>query len=167
MMPIDLAPRQTEFFSVARQLFNRITHLPITSRGFDINGTGIQVLVRQPGTENIIFFPVYSPSGSASFLAAEKANRSYFKGESASQNSANPEKIEFAGSVTVKFKEIELQASVDGLEWEENVAIAVFMLSCGLGLPPNIICDNVMKNGGRLPPAFFTGSHYLNDFLYN
>lgn len=145
--------------------FNTLKNLPKEIRKDDKERTGIQVLVREPGTRNLIFFSVGNPSEHAMFFAAEKAVRSHIHGDSASQNSSNPEKMEFAGSVSVCIDGICLQVSVSGMRAEEDVAIAITILSHLFSVLPKKICLQIEMSGGRLPDCFSYPRHYLCKFL--
>ena len=67
----------------------------------------------------------HNPSEAAQFFAIEKAVRSETLGHSTSQNSEDYPKMKFPGSVTV----FNYQVSVSGLKVDEDVFIAVVILS--------------------------------------
>jgi len=164
-MKIDLQEKKQELILVATNAFDILTNLPKEMRGDDKERTGIQVLVREPGTRNLIFFSVGKPSEQAMFFSAEKAVRSHIHGDSASQNSSDPEKMEFAGSVSVCINGIHLQVSISGLKAEEDVAVAITILSNIFRVNPKQICLKIETTNGRLPDCFYLDRHYLCKFL--
>jgi hypothetical protein len=162
MPKIDLIQKKSLIISTATDCFYRITGLPQEVRKDDKERTGIQVLVREPNTRNLVFISVGTPSEAAMFFAAEKAVRSNINGDNASENSANPDRMEFAGSVTCySYEGTEVQASVSGLKAEEDVTVGIMVLSSILEMTPKEVCRGVSVNGGRLPEAFSIKNHYL------
>ncbi len=164
-MKIDLQEIKQELIRVATDGFNTLINLPKEIRGDDKERTGIQVLVREPGTRNLVFFSVGNPSEYAMFFSAEKAVRSHIHGDYASQNSADPKKMEFAGSITVTIEGITLQASASGTKAEEDVALMVKALACIFNLSTKNVCFLIETKGGRLPDCFSLRGHYLRKFL--
>jgi len=159
-MIVNLMKQRAEILAIAEHWFDVITNLP--GRTDLKERTGIQVLIREPGTRNLIFGSVREPSETAMFFAAEKAVRSYLFGHSTSQKSESIERMEFADSVGIMFGDgTELQASVSGLKAEEDTAVAVILLANILSQAPIAICKNIIGNGGKLPECFFDKNHYL------
>lgn len=158
-MKIDLSLRRDFIISFAQQIFDKI--LGLLGRNDDKERTGIQVLVREPRTRNLLFFPVYSPSEAAQFFATEKAIRSYFLSHATSQNSEAPTRMEFAGSLTVYENEDYLQVSTSGLKAEEDVVVSLLLLAAILQEKPIEIRKRIEAEGGILPECFNDETHYL------
>ncbi len=165
MITVDLEKMKKQIASLAKDWFEVITNLPGDIRTDEKERTGIQVLVREPGTRNLIYFSVASPSDAAKVFSVEKAIRAHVLGNRSSQNGANPEKLEFAGCVSLFINGAQIQASVSGLKSEEDVFIAVMILSCLSGLSPAAVCKNIKANGGELPACFVDKAHYLYPFV--
>ena len=162
---IDLKEKCENIIFAVQGCFGALNGLPNEVRKDDKERTGIQVLIREPGTRNLLFFPVAFPSQAAMFFAAEKAVRSYLLKDPCSQNSADPEKMEFAGSVMITVDGVSIQVSVSGMKAEEDVAIAVMTLAHIFNVNPKKICLQITMAGGRLPDCFYMSGHYLRRFL--
>jgi hypothetical protein len=121
-------------------------------------------LVRQPGTRDLVFFSVGQPPEASMFFASEKAARSEALGDLTSQNSEDPDKTRYRGSV--KFVgERTLQVSVSGLKPDEDVAIAIKILSSFFNVPARNICRLTSERGGIFPVCFVVEGNYLYDFI--
>jgi len=169
---INLNDRRQEIIDVATEAFEIITGLPKNIRQDEKERTGIQVLVIQPGTRNLVYVSIKEPSEAAKFFAAEKAVRANILSDVSSGNSENLESMQFSGCISVFVDELVegmpdkmLQASVSGLNSEEDVTIAVLILAKLLKVKPYDICKNIISNFGRLPNFFYEDanqeSHYL------
>ena len=90
------------------------------------------------------------------WFAVEKAVRSYTRGEVTSQESENPEKMEFAGSITVIIDGMVLQVSTSGLKGEEDMSVSVVVASRILQISTTEVCKNLISNGGKLPELSLT-----------
>ena len=73
MKMIDLSVRRQEITDVATEMFQKFINLPKDVRPDDKERSGIQVLVWQPGTRNLVLTSVKEPSEAARFFAIEKA----------------------------------------------------------------------------------------------
>jgi len=149
----------------AYKRYNEIVHLPEDKRKDYKVRTGIQIFIREPGTRNALYASIYQPSEAAQTFAVEKAVRSYTLGDFASQNSENPEKMQFRGSLTVNINGVLMQASVSGLDADEDVYVAANLLAKTFSMTPLEILDNVAENKGQRPPAFKQKNHYLYKLL--
>ena len=165
MVTPDLNKETFKLVMVATNLFNEIISLPPSIRKDEKERTGIQVFIREPGTRNLVFFSVESPSAAAMTFSVEKAIRSYLHGDSSSENSADPDRMEFQGSVTVDIDGVKLQASVSGLFGEEDTLVAVKVLAYIFDVTSLEICKNIMEHDGKLPIRFFTEGDYLCKFI--
>jgi hypothetical protein len=148
-MKIDLKDRKENLVEHMSVTFRLLNLLPPAWRNDEKARTGIMVLIREPDTRNLIFFPVEQPSEYAMFFAAEKAVRSHIMQDAASENTSDPMRMQFAGSISVHMNGMYIQISVSGMKSEEDVALA----------------ENIIGNGGKLPECFFQKDHYLNKFL--
>ena len=167
-MAINLIDRRLEIITTADHWFDRITSLPTSVRKDEKERTGIQVLVREPDTRNLVFVSIRNPSEAAQFFAAEKAVRSHLYHQSTSGNSALPEKMAFSGSVTCfdDHGSTQVQASCSGLLSEEDVMVGIMELATVFKTSPNRVCDRVTKIGGVLPDVFYDHNHYLYEWLH-
>jgi len=161
---IDLETRKGELIALANELFHDITTLPSDVRSDTKLRTGIQILVREVNTKNLIFFSAGKPTDQAMFFAAEKAVRSAMHGHFASENSQKPFEMQFAGSITIDFEGILLQASCSGLLADEDVVSSMIILSRFTGYPVSFIMELVQRGGGILPKVITSSKesyHYL------
>src|SRR6056297_2452844 len=98
---IDLNEKRQDIIAVATELFEKFVNMPKNVRPDNKERTGIQVLVWQPGTRNFLMVSVGEPSEAARFFAVEKAVRSLQNGDVSSGNSADPDIMQFSGSVSI------------------------------------------------------------------
>ncbi|MBP7846222.1 MAG: hypothetical protein KA007_02170 [Candidatus Pacebacteria bacterium] len=131
----------------AEMLFDNLISLPKDVRPDDKERTGIKILIREIGTRNIIFESIAKPSEAAQFFAIEKAVRSETLGHATSQNSENPEKMKYAGSVTA----FNYQVSVSGLKADEDVFIAIAVMAKFLDESIESVIFDIEDKGGLLP----------------
>ena len=166
-MPIDLNSKREEIISAAKEAFEEIVDLPTDVRPDEKERTGIQVLVRQPKTRNLVYLSIKNPSEAAQFFAVEKAVRSEVLFDTSSQNSEDTDIMRFAGSVTVNTDggRYTLQASVSGLKAEEDVTVAISVLSKLLQVHPSEIRKMVERTAGKMPECFYDKTHYLYPFV--
>ena len=160
---IELSEKKGLLIGHSLKIFDGIVGLPTNIRPDEKERTGIQVLVRVPGTRNLVFFSVGSPSEFAQFFAAEKAVRSDLFGHTSSETSQDWDEMRFPGSVTVKTDDAFYQASVSGLKAEEDVFIAIKLLSLILKETFFDVYENIAKLGGELPECLIEEGHYLCD----
>ena len=165
MQTINLELKRKLIAKTASKYFHSIIALPQWIRTDEKERTGIQVLVIEPGTRNLVMISVKDPSEAARFFAVEKAVRSDVLGDASSLNSGDEENMKFAGSVTVYINEMKIQASVSGLKAEDDVVIAIRILAAIFDITPKAIISNIRKNGGKLPPEFATKNHYSRTIL--
>jgi len=151
----------------AYQCFDEITGLGPKVRMDETPRTGIRIYVTESQTRNSVFTFIYRSSENAQSFAVEKAVSSFTRGEFASQNSENPEKMEFCGSLTVNFDGIIIQASTSGLQGSEDVYVSANLLSEAFSVTVKEILANVVAHGGMLPEEFFDSNHYLCHLLEN
>jgi hypothetical protein len=155
----------------AEILFGKITILPAHIRPDDKERTGIQILVRELSplniiTSNIVVISVRQPSDAAQHLVHEKAVRSAMYGDSASQNTADSNKLQYAGCVTFTLPDArKIQVSTSGLKAEEDVAVAIVLLAYILNCGIKEVVKNILDSGGKLPEFITKPPHYLFDFL--
>ncbi len=130
--------------------------------------TGIWVLAQEPGTRNAVHFKVYLPSMFARICSIEKAVRSYVLGDCSSQNSEDPEKMRFRGSLTVASALVEqyIQVSISGLQSDEDVAISIRLQSFANNLSPKTICATIEAFKGQLPNFINEPDHYLYKIVF-
>ena len=161
---IKLETRKGELISLAEKLFHDITTLPKDVRSDTKIRTGIQVLIREINTKNLIFFSAGKPTDQAMFFSAEKAVRSAMLGHFASENSQKPFEMQFAGSITIEYEGALLQVSCSGLLADEDVASGIIILSRITGLSVYSVMELVQRGGGVLPNVITSTKesyHYL------
>ena len=139
--------KRMSLLNFAETLFTNFTALSNVVRSDEKVRTGIKILIREIGTSNIILESIGKPSEAAQFYAIEKAVRSETLGHAASQNSANPEKKKFAGSITA----FNYQVSVSGLKADEDVFISVALMAKFLGESIENVIFEIVQKGGLLP----------------
>ncbi len=166
ILKINLSEKRAEITAKGVELFDQIVSIPDEIRVDTTDKrTGIQIFMREVGTRNSVFISIHQPSENAQTFAVEKAVRSETLGHYSSQNSEDPYEMKFRGSVTVDFAADKYQASVSGLKGEEDVAVAVILLSLVVGLSVQYIIDKIVEKNGQLPDSFFDKRHYLNAIL--
>jgi hypothetical protein len=176
MKMIDLNAKRQEITDVATEIFEKFVNMPQDVRPDDKERTGIQVLVWQPGTRNLVLVSVKEPSEAARFFAIEKAVREDTHGHYSSENSAEPKFMMFAGSISLQMDEIPgfeelghdavLTASTSGLKAEEDVAVSAAILAKLTGLSIDEICENVNFNDGVLPDWYYDEDKGYFQFLF-
>lgn len=140
---IKLSEKKALAIIIAALAYYKITKLPKSIRPDDKERTGIQIFVRVPGTRNLIYFPISEPSEAAKVFSIEKAIRSAILNNATSEESADPSIMQYAGSVTICLDGVEYQVSVSGLKAEEDVAVAVIVLSKILNVSTMFICEEI------------------------
>lgn len=152
--------------NTAATFFNRVVGLSKEVRPDEKERTGMQVFIREIGTDNIALFSASKPSERAQFFAVEKAVRSAMLGQAASQNSEDPDKMQFPGSITITLDDgTQFQASTSGLKSYEDVANSILMLSDTVQWPIEAVIKNVRDHGGMLPDFLSDQQHYLCQIL--
>jgi hypothetical protein len=163
---INLGLIRGMLISEAYKRYDEIMNLPSDERKEEKVRTGIQIFIREPGTRNALYASIYHPSEAAQTFAVEKAVRSYTLGHFASQNSENPEKMQFRGSLTVNINGVLMQASVSGLDADEDVYEAANLLAKIFAMTPLEILNHVVENDGQIPATFKQKNHYLRKLLF-
>ena len=153
---------RAEIISKATELFEKIVNVPVEIRPDTSVRTGIQIFMREVGTRNSVFISIHKPSENAQTFSVEKAVRSETLGHYSSQNSEDPYQMKFRGSVTIDFATEKYQSSVSGLQGDEDVAVAVILLSLIFGLSVQFVIKKIMDKKGQIPECFFEKGHYLN-----
>lgn len=170
---IDLNSKRQDIIAVATEMFEKFVGMPKSVRPDDKERTGIQVLVWEPGTRNLVMASIKEPSEAAKFFVVEKAVRSHVNGHSSSANSEVITELQFAGSLSVLLDELSgheddvyLLASTSGLTAEEDVAVSVAILSKIMGATFAEICDSVREYGGQLPYWYDEKNRGYFQFLF-
>jgi hypothetical protein len=161
----SLLERKKKLIDCATKAFAHFVGLPKDVRPDDKERTGIQVLVREPGTRNLVYFSVGQPSEAAMFFAVEKAVRAETLMHPTSQQSEKADVMKFRGSVRFTADGKTYQASVSGLMADEDVAVAVKILSFLFGKSSRNVCGGIINDGGFLPDRFVVSGNYLYDFV--
>lgn len=147
---------RAEILNYAQTLFEKMISLPKDIRSDEKERTGIQILIREIGTRNIIFAPIAEPSEAAKFFAAEKASRSEALQHLTSQDSEDEDSMKFPGSVTL----FTHQVSISGLKGHEDVFLSIAVMSKFLSIDMRYIIDSIKRHGGLLPECCFDESSY-------
>jgi len=150
----------------AYKRYDEIMGLPGDERKEEKARTGIQIFIREPGTRNALYASIYHPSEAAQTFSVEKAVRSYTLGHFASQNSEDPEKMQYRGSLTVNIGGILIQASVSGLDADEDVYVAANLLAKIFSMTTLEILSHIAENNGQRPATFKQKNHYLHKLLH-
>ena len=160
-MTIILSQQRNGIVSVAYDCFNLINAIPAEIKGDNKERTGIQIFVGEPGTRNSIFASINYPSEAAKIFVVEKATRMGLLGDYSSQNSENPELMRFRGALTVEIEGAKIQASVSGLQSDEDAFTAVKILAYIFNISDAKVCKIIKEHGGILPECLFNNTHYL------
>lgn len=172
---INLNEKRNEVFEIASELFEKFTNMPKTVRTDEKERTGVQVVVWEPGTRNLIMVSVGEPSEAARFLAVEKAVRANAYADGTSSESEVASLNRFAGALSIfwDFGETEkgqgrseIFASTSGLKSEEDVAISIAVLAKITGKKFSEICDIIFHCDGQLPTWYDSGNRSYFGFLF-
>lgn len=171
---IDLNEKREAIIAVATKMFEKFVNLPQSVRPDEKPRTGIQVLIWQPGTRNLLLFSVGQPSEAAQFFVTEKAVRSHLLSDMSSQNSEHEPSLQYRGSLSVFLDELEghageegtLRASTSGLSGDEDAATSAGVLAEATNVSVKAICDNVAANFGKLPSWYYDEDKRYFDFLF-
>jgi len=166
MNKINLNSIRGMLIAEAYKRYDELRNLPADERKEEKAPTGIQIFIREPGTRNAIHASIYHPSEAAQIFSVEKAVRSYTLGDFASQHSENPEKMQYRGSLTVNINGVLIQASVSGLDADEDVYEAANLLAKIFAMTPLEILRHVVENNGQIPATFKQKTHYLYKLLH-
>jgi len=161
METILLSKSENAIINIACDFFNLFNLIPQEIRGDSKKRTGIHFFITEPGTRNFISNSVGRPSEAARIFAIEKATRMGLLGDYSSQNSENIELMRFRGALTVEIEGIKIQASVSGLQSDEDAFTAVKILAYIFNISDAKVCKIVKKHGGILPESFNKKNHYL------
>lgn len=153
--------------AAAYQAFDEIMIFCEKEPGNDKPRTGVQIFIREPGVSerNSIFSSIYHPSEDAMAFAVEKAVRSFALGHASSQNSENPDKLQYRGSLTVTIDGVTIQASCSGLTGDQDVYVSAFILSRIFSRTPCNILNKVIEAGGQVPKDIYFETCGLNQLL--
>ncbi len=158
------------------ELFEKIINLPSDIRFDEKPRTGIQIVARETATRNLVMVSIKEPSEAARFFAVEKTVRTESLCHATSGDSQNPDAMQYAGCVIYLPKEegmFPYHVSVSGLKAEEDVAIALIILSRIIDKSVSEVTENIMMAGegmfnedlGTLPEEIFDKQHYLYKLL--
>lgn len=164
---VDLIDRKTDLWTVASNWFKIINEDFASRRNDDKPRTGIQVFICEPGTRNLAYFPVGSPTEAAQVFAVEKVIRMELSGTITSQDCENPEKMQFPGGLSLSINGITFQGAVSGLLSPEDVFISLMLLCFISGLSPLRVCNYIVNHGGLLPRCFDDKNYYLYKFVWS
>lgn len=173
MNEINISEKRELIQKLGKELFEQITNLTQEIRPDDKPRTGIQIVAREEGTRNIVMISIYEPSEAARFFAVEKTVRTECNGHLTSQESEDPEFMQFAGNVNYVCEDADLRifhVSVSGLKAEEDVLIALIILSQIIEKPTDEVIKRIYelsmgRTNGILPNQLFDENHYLNTIL--
>jgi len=176
MNEINLSEKRELIQKLGKELFDRITKIPTEVRTDDKPRTGIQIIARELRTRNIVMESIYEPSEAARFFAVEKTVRTECFCDKTSQESQISEQMRFAGNVSIYYydTELEIHVSVSGLKAEEDVLIAIIILSRVIEKTVDEVIDHYKKYAKSrnkysiskyLPDQLFDENNYLNAVL--
>jgi len=153
-MKINLSKQKDRAISLGEELFNKITKFPGRS---DQERTGVQLLISEIGTKNLLLVPIYSPSDEDSSWMIELAKMSEDLSNFSSENTV----LSNAGNVIVIIGNSMYLTSSLGLKPEDNVFFAIRMLSYLQEISVKWTIENSKANGSKLPKQFDDKGHYL------
>ena len=159
---IDLEAKRASLVQKAAEMYSRIMAIPPEIRKDEKERTGIAVVAVVSATPNVVVFSIGNPPDRSIFFATEKAVRSDIFDHQTSQESKNLEKMKFPGSISMRIDGIIYRVSISGLKAEEDVAVAIHLLSIIIGLIPNAVR---IALEGKLPDCFSDSNHYLFDLV--
>lgn len=163
---IVLSQKREQIAKVAKEIYDKIISVSKDRRPDEKQRTGIRVLVREQDTRNLVFVSVYEPSEASQFFAVEKAVRAGMGNDHSSQNSRDHSRLRYSGCVSIVIEgPVSIQASVSGLMEEEDVAVAIAVLSSITGLTTSQVIENIDMYIGELPDCFKQKDHYLCEIL--
>ena|GEM_PF-1120752 len=171
---INLIEKRQDIIDIATEVFEKFVRMPKSLRPDNNERTGIQVLVWEPGTRNLVMVSIKEPSEAAKFFVVEKAVRSHVLSDMSSENSANSLAMQFAGSLSVFMDELPghegeegiLRASTSGLSAKEDAATSAAILAKITGVSFVEICDNVNASYGHLPEWYHDEDKGYFQFLF-
>lgn len=158
---LNLEVRRVELARLAYELFVYIINLPSEIRQDTKKRHGIQTLVWEPNTRNLVIFPSESPSEAAKFFSIEKAVRANCFGHISSANSAKEESMKYPGALSARFDKRRIFVSVSGLKPEEDAAVSLLILAHIFDVTPLDVIENIKIKRGQLPEEFDDENHYL------
>lgn len=165
-MKPNLEAHRVPIAMIAEGLFEKITSLPKSIRDDDKERTGLMIFLREVGTDNILMIPIKDPSQAAEFFVVEKAVRSATLSHAASQNSEDPKRMQFAGSITITLEDgRKFQASTSGIKSPEDVGVSIVVLAYAVQWTTRNVIDNVLENGGKLPSFLSDQKHYMRQIF--
>lgn len=171
MQSIDVENKRQLVKDFGLRLFEQITALPKDIRPDDKVRTGIQIVVRVPNTRNLVMVSVKKPSELAKFFAVEKTVRTEVNIETTSQDSQDVKELRYAGCVSIEtvgkdnLKKDLVHVSVSGLQAEEDVLIAIIILSRVVNASVDEVIQEIIAYGGALPRQLSKKRHYLKKLL--
>ncbi len=165
MIKIKLPEMESQFAFISQMLFNKIISTPKEVRGDDKKRTGIQVLVRQLATANLVNISILNPSQLAKFFVCEKSTRLELLGDSTSEDTKDEAIMRFPGAIHIVADGMRYHVSVSGLQAHEDVAIAVYIAAYLAELSAKEICTQINLNDGTLPQTLYEENHYLNGII--
>jgi hypothetical protein len=154
-----------KMLALANALYSEIIALPREVRLDDKERTGIAIFMREIGTRDLITGSVANPSEAAKVFAVEKAVRSAVLEHYSSQNSADPEKLQYPGSLTIDLDGLKIQASISGLQSDEDAVASLILLAHYSGWSVKACIDHIQERKGELPVVIFEPEHYLRKVL--
>lgn len=164
-MSINLDEKKTAIVYAGNKLFTYLVKLPQDVRPDKQKRTGIQVFAKIIGTRNQVSLSVKKPSKDAKVFAVEKSVRTECYADKTSWNSRDVNKQRYGGCVSIFLGEYEFHVSVSGLKEEEDVCIAIIIMSKISGIGIDEILHEIKEDGGEMPEGMYQAGHYLNDLL--
>lgn len=142
MEDIDFNTLQERVISILNGLFDIITSLPEEARNDSQERTGITLFIgRENGNSGIYYSSFKRKDIVEDILLTKKVTVSFENGK-------------------------KYYCSVYGLKEEENIFIAIVLLSYSLKRPiKGFIIKNIQDNGGYIPNCFFEDGHYLKKLM--
>jgi hypothetical protein len=162
----NLSEKEEFIIKLGYELFNKIAAIGSKIRKDDHLRSGIRILLREiTDTSNICMISIGKPLFIDEYLAGEKSTRAEMNEDFASQNSEDVRIFHFRGCVGITNNFRAYHASVSGLQPDEDVAVAIILLSRVCKMSIVEVMDRIKANGGELPASLSYEKHYLYKFL--
>ena len=164
-MNVNVKKQSRLISEIGYRLFDHITYLSEDIRQEKESSTGIYILVRQVGKANRVMVSIKQPSDDSLYCAIANSVKTECFGQKTSQDSETNELMEFAGCISCYHGNEEYHVSVFGLKPEENVVVAIAIMSRMLKTSIQRVTAEITGDGGLLPAGIFNEESYLHAIL--
>lgn len=163
MSEINLEDLKERIANLVKKWLKVFLSLPTKDRPINEFNPEFQVVVRELGTQNIIFFTI-EPSGDVQFFNTNTALLAIADEKRLPDGQIDMPELPPGNAVAV-INGIELESIVIGLFPDENTFLAVMILANIAGDSPLQMCDYLSEKGIKLPDSFWGIDNYLHKFI--